>query len=83
VDEVEVWVAADGIEVLEAAGGEVVEGDDRVSAREQTLDEVGADEPAPACDQVARHELVILGSAAVDEVSPLPGRTCRFAVVLL
>ena len=40
-----------GVEVRQAAGGEVVEGDDAVAAREQRVGQVRADEPGAAGDR--------------------------------
>ena len=41
------------VDVVAATGRQVVEHDDVVSAREQRVDEVGADEPGPAGDERA------------------------------
>jgi hypothetical protein len=41
------------LDVAAATGAEIVEDQDAISARGQGIEEVRADEPGPACDQIA------------------------------
>jgi hypothetical protein len=55
LDEPEVGLRLRLVEEARLAGGEVVVGGDGVSVGEQAVDQVAADEPGPAGDEVATH----------------------------
>ena len=60
LDERESRVVAEGRKVCDTPGDEIVERDDLVAAREQVLDEMGAEEAGSAGYDDARHRSSLL-----------------------